>query len=66
MKKEMKMSINYKDSGVDVEAGAKEVKLIKGMVEATHGKEVLSSIGGFSGLFSLETVTYTHKTLTTI
>lgn len=63
MKKEMKMSINYKDSGVDVEAGAKEVKLIKGMVEATHGKEVLSSIGGFSGLFSLESMDYKNPVL---
>lgn len=48
------MSINYKDAGVDVDAGQREVKLIKDIVENTHSKNVLSSIGGFSGLFSLE------------
>lgn len=47
------MSINYKDAGVDVAAGQKEVKLIKSIVEKTHDKNVLSSIGGFSGLYDI-------------
>ena len=44
------MSINYKDAGVDVAAGQEEVKLIKTIVEKTHDSNVLSAIGGFSGL----------------
>lgn len=47
------MSINYKDAGVDVAAGQKEVKLIKSIVEKTHDKNVLSAIGGFSGLYDI-------------
>ena len=48
------MPINYKDAGVDVENGQKEVELIKNLVEKTQSKNVLSKLGGFSGLFSLE------------
>lgn len=48
------MPINYKDAGVDVESGQKEVELIKNLVEKTQSKNVLSKLGGFSGLFSLE------------
>lgn len=49
------MSINYKDSGVDVEAGQREVELIKHIVENTHDSNVLSKLGGFSGLYDLST-----------
>ncbi len=48
------MSLNYKDAGVDKEAGYKEVQLIKGFVERTKTPGVLSSIGGFSGLYQLD------------
>ncbi len=48
------MSITYKDSGVDKEEGYKQVQLIKESIEKTHSKNVLSSIGGFSGLFKLD------------
>ena len=48
------MSLNYKDAGVDKEAGYKEVQLIKGLVEKTRTRGVLSSLGGFSGLFELD------------
>lgn len=48
------MPINYKDAGVDVAEGQREVELIKNVVESTHSKNVLSKLGGFSGLFSLE------------
>src|SRR5699024_3997943 len=46
-----KMSLTYKDSGVDKEAGYKQVELIKQFVKSTHSDNVLSNIGGFSGLF---------------
>lgn len=49
------MSITYKDSGVDKEAGYKQVSLIKDMIKSTHVPGVLSDIGGFAGLFELDT-----------
>lgn len=57
------MSITYKDSGVDKEAGYKEVQLIKGMVKKTHIPGVLSDIGGFAGLFQLDTKSYKEPVL---
>lgn len=48
------MGLDYKDAGVDVEAGYESVKLIKEHVKSTFRKEVLSDIGGFGGLFSLK------------
>lgn len=43
----------YKSAGVDVEAGYKSVELIKEHVKRTNIPGVLSSIGGFGGLFEL-------------
>ena len=48
------MAINYKNAGVDVDAGQREVELIKGIVKKTQSRDVLSSLGGFSGLFNLD------------
>ncbi|MBN2852166.1 MAG: phosphoribosylformylglycinamidine cyclo-ligase [Clostridia bacterium] len=41
----------YKQAGVDVEAGYKSVELMKKHVEKTFNKSVLSGLGGFGGLF---------------
>lgn len=57
------MSITYKDSGVDKEAGYKEVQLIKNLVKKTHIPGVLSDIGGFSGLFQLDKSNYEEPVL---
>ena len=57
------MPINYKDAGVDVESGQKEVELIKNLVEKTQSKNVLSKLGGFSGLFSLENLNVKNPVL---
>lgn len=43
--------LTYKDAGVDKEKGYEEVELIKQIVKKTHGKEVLTDIGGFAGAF---------------
>lgn len=43
--------LTYKDAGVDKEKGYEEVELIKQIVKKTHGKEVLTNIGGFAGAF---------------
>ncbi len=44
---------NYKDSGVDIEAGYEAVRLMRQFVKTTYRPEVLTDIGGFGGLFSL-------------
>lgn len=46
--------MDYKKSGVDIEAGYKAVELMKEHVAKTMRPEVLGGLGGFSGAFSLE------------
>ena len=46
--------MDYKNAGVDIEAGYRSVELMKKHVQETMRKEVLTNIGGFSGAFSLE------------
>lgn len=46
--------MDYKNSGVDIEAGYKAVELMKEHVNKTHRNGVLSALGGFSGGFSLK------------
>jgi len=48
------MALTYKDSGVDKEAGYKEVEMIKGFIKKTYTPGVLSELGGFSGLFQMD------------
>lgn len=45
--------MDYKNSGVDIEAGYKAVELMKEHVKSTMRPEVLGGLGGFSGAFSL-------------
>lgn len=46
--------MDYKNSGVDIEAGYKSVELMKEYVKGTMRPEVLTGLGGFSGAFSME------------
>ena len=46
--------MDYKSSGVDIEAGYKSVELMKEHVKKTMRPEVLGGIGGISGAFSME------------
>lgn len=48
--------MDYKTAGVDIEAGYKSVELMKGYVKETLRPEVLGSLGGFSGAFSLKNI----------
>ncbi|WP_026525594.1 MULTISPECIES: phosphoribosylformylglycinamidine cyclo-ligase [unclassified Butyrivibrio] len=48
--------MNYKNAGVDIEAGYKSVDMIKGFVKETMRPEVLGGLGGFSGAFSLSNI----------
>lgn len=45
--------MDYKNSGVDIEAGYESVRLMKEHVAKTMRPEVLTNIGGFSGAFSM-------------
>lgn len=45
--------MDYKNSGVDIEAGYKSVELMKEHVKKTMREEVLGGLGGFAGAFSL-------------
>ncbi len=46
--------MDYKNSGVDIEAGYRSVELMKEHIKNTMRSEVLTNIGGFSGAFSME------------
>lgn len=46
--------MDYKNAGVDIEAGYKSVELMKKYVQGTMRPEVLTNLGGFSGAFSLK------------
>ena len=46
--------MDYKKSGVDIEAGYKSVELMKKFVQGTMRPEVLGGLGGFSGAFSMK------------
>ena len=48
--------MDYKNSGVDIEAGYKSVELMKKHVKGTMRPEVLGGLGGFSGAFSLASI----------
>jgi phosphoribosylformylglycinamidine cyclo-ligase len=49
------MGMTYKQAGVDVEAGYRAVELIKRHAAKTFNTQVLSDIGGFGGMFALDT-----------
>ena len=46
--------MDYKNAGVDIEAGYKSVELMKKYVQGTMRPEVLTNLGGFSGAFSID------------
>ena len=48
--------MDYKNSGVDIEAGYKSVELMKEHVKGTMRPEVLGGLGGFSGAFSMAAI----------
>ena len=46
--------MDYRSSGVDIEAGYRSVELIKGFVKETVRPEVIGGLGGFAGAFSMK------------
>ena len=55
------MGLDYKSSGVDIEAGYRSVELMKEHVRRTMRPEVIGGLGGFSGAFSLEKIKEMEK-----
>jgi phosphoribosylformylglycinamidine cyclo-ligase len=47
------MSIDYRQSGVDIDAGNEAVRRIKSLARSTYTPGVLSGVGSFGGLFAL-------------
>jgi phosphoribosylformylglycinamidine cyclo-ligase len=47
--------MDYKEAGVDVEAGRAFVENIRSLVQSTYRPEVMGKLGGFSGCFQLPT-----------
>jgi phosphoribosylformylglycinamidine cyclo-ligase len=55
--------LTYKEAGVDIDAGNRAVDLMKKYVRSTYRSEVLGDIGGFGGLFALDTFKYKEPVL---
>jgi phosphoribosylformylglycinamidine cyclo-ligase len=49
-----KSPVTYADAGVDIASGDRAKQRIKMLARKTFNKHVLSEIGGFGGLFSLD------------
>jgi len=59
----MENGLIYARSGVDIDAGNQAVKLIRPIAQSTFRPEVLSNLGGFSGLFALDLARYQKPVL---
>ena len=55
--------LDYKSSGVDIDAGNETVRRIKKLAKSTFTPGVLSEIGSFGGLFKLDTSKYKEPVL---
>lgn len=55
--------LTYADAGVDIAAGDEAVELMKEGVRATYRPEVIGDLGGFGGLFALDTKKYKEPVL---
>lgn len=63
MTDEAKKSLSYRDAGVDIEAGNEAVERIKSAVRSTYRPEVMGDLGGFGGLFALNSAKYKEPVL---
>ena len=53
----------YAASGVDIDAGERAVALMRSAVQKTNRPEVVGGLGGFAGLFALDTTRYRRPLL---
>ena len=59
----MMARLTYKNAGVDIEAGDLFVQKITSLVRSTYRPEVLTDLGGFSGLFALRSKKFKEPVL---
>src|SRR5215212_7169977 len=57
------MGETYEAAGVSIDAGEAAVERIKEKVRSTFRREVIGDIGGFGGLFALDTTRYRNPVL---
>ena len=55
--------MTYADAGVDISSGDRAKQRIKYLAQRTFGRNVLSEIGGFGGLFKLDTAKFKQPVL---
>ncbi len=55
--------MSYRDSGVDIDAGARAVEMMKRHISKTHTPGVLGDIGGFGGAFQPDLTGYKNPVL---
>src|ERR1043166_8163680 len=55
--------ITYKGAGVDIAAGDRLVRRIRGGALKTARPGLLAGVGGFSGIFDIKTLKYRHPVL---
>jgi phosphoribosylformylglycinamidine cyclo-ligase len=55
--------VSYADAGVDISSGERTKQRIKYLAQRTFNKQVLGEIGGFGGLFKLDTAHYKNPVL---
>ena len=58
-----KKPVTYAEAGVNIDAGNRAVKLMKKSVASTFRPGVLTGIGGFGGLFAIDTAKYREPVL---
>ena len=58
-----KKPVTYADAGVDISSGDRAKQRIKYLAQRTFNRNVLSEIGGFGGLFKLDTLKYMQPVL---
>lgn len=61
--KAFKLSLSYKDSGVDIDAGDDLVQRIKPLARGTSRTGVLGALGGFGGLFNINELQYKNPVI---
>ncbi len=62
-KSEKPAGLSYLDAGVDIDAGNELVERIKPAVKSTNRSGVVTGLGGFGGLFQLDTERYREPLL---
>ncbi len=63
VRKSSRTPLNYRDAGVDIDAGEALVQAIKPIVESTARPGVLGELGGFGGLFEIPSRDYEQPVL---